>query len=127
MNAVQDIKHAAILVAVKTSMELLEQDPEENVAEAMELLHRLTPRDWFVPQCAALRKALADPVSPWHTLMLRYFALAPTERPAFLDTCLSDENLKKSLELPEISSRDVSIVFSLLQEQCAISEANTSE
>ena len=50
MTVTEKAKSAAITAAVSTALNYLEKDPEGNIPKVMDLVDRLCPEDWYVPQ-----------------------------------------------------------------------------
>lgn len=59
MTVTEKAKSAAITAAVSTALNYLEKDPEGNIPKVMDLVDRLCPEDWYVPQRRAFREAIA--------------------------------------------------------------------
>ena len=95
MTVTEKAKSAAITAAVSTALNYLEKDPEGNIPKVMDLVDRLCPEDWYVPQRRAFREAIAAK-NNWYQLILRFYELDPGVRKAFFQNFIINASLKGS-------------------------------
>ena len=95
MTVTEKAKSAAITAAVSTALNYLEKDPEGNIPKVMDLVDRLCPEDWYVPQRKAFREAIAAK-NNWYQLILRFYELDPGVRKAFFQNFIINASLKGS-------------------------------
>ena len=93
MTVTEKAKSAAITTAVSTALNYLEKDPEGNIPKVMDLVDRLCPEDWYVPQRRAFREAIAAK-NNWYQLILRFYELDSGVRKAFFQNFIINASLK---------------------------------
>ena len=95
MTVTEKAKSAAITTAVSTALNYLEKDPEGNIPKVMDLVDRLCPEDWYVPQRRAFREAIAAK-NNWYQLILRFYELDSGVRKAFFQNFIINASLLPS-------------------------------
>lgn len=60
MNILSAVKNTAFSAAVTTTLNYLEQNPEQNIPKAMSLMDKVLPDGWYEGQWAAFRKAIEE-------------------------------------------------------------------
>ncbi len=103
MNA--SIKTAMQSFAINQALNYVEGNPEENLPKLMALVDKLTPKDWYVSQRNAVRKAITEKDN-WYQLILRLYELDPGVRRAVFQNLLFNASLKGSAIQNETSERE---------------------
>ena len=95
MNLADKARNMAITTAINTALSYLEKDPEGNIPKVMDLVDKLSPKDWYVPQRTAFRKAIEEK-NNWYQLILRAYELDPGVRKTFFQNFIFNASLKGS-------------------------------
>ena len=105
MASVKDkIKSAAIKTALTTALNYLEKNPEENAMKVMDLVDKLSPKDWYVSQRNTVRNAL-ESKGNWYQLMLKIYDLDPGVRKAFFQNFMVNASLTGSARQHEVQDK----------------------
>ena len=104
MNLADKARNAAITAAISTALNYLEKDPEGNIPKVMDLVDKLSPDDWYVPQRKAFRTAIEEK-NNWYRLILRAYELDPGVRKAFFENFIFNASLKGSALQEETAAK----------------------
>ncbi len=92
MSIIEKSKQAILKAAITQGLNYLEKDPEANIPKLMDLIDKMVPDDWYVPQRAAFRKAI-DEKSNWYELILNVYSLDAGVRKAFFNNFILNASL----------------------------------
>ncbi len=99
------IKTAMQNFAISQALNYVEGNPAENLPKLMALVDKFTPKDWYVSQRNAVRKAIAEK-NNWYQLILRIYDLDPGVREAIFQNLLFNASLKGSNIQNDTSARE---------------------
>ena len=105
MNILSAVKNTAFSAAVTTTLNYLEQNPEQNIPKAMGLMDKVLPDGWYESQRAAFRKAI-DEKGNWYQLLLKAYQLDDGVRKAFFQNFIINASLKGGALQEEIRQRE---------------------
>ena len=105
MNILSAVKNTAFSAAVTTTLNYLEQNPEQNIPKAMGLMDKVLPDGWYESQRAAFRKAI-DEKGNWYQLLLKAYQLDESVRKAFFQNFIINASLKGGALQEEIRQRE---------------------
>ena len=105
MNILSAVKNTAFSAAVTTTLNYLEQNPEQNIPKAMGLMDKVLPDGWYEGQRAAFRKAI-DEKGNWYQLLLKAYQLDEGVRKAFFQNFIINASLKGGALQEEIRQRE---------------------
>ena len=105
MNILSAVKNTAFSAAVTTTLNYLEQNPEQNIPKAMGLMDKVLPDGWYESQRAAFRKAI-DEKGNWYQLLLKAYQLDEGVRKAFFQNFIINASLKGGALQEEIRQRE---------------------
>ncbi len=92
-SLVEKAKNAAISVSLNKALQYLDKDPETNMVKVMNLVDKVAPEGWYVPQRNAFRKVIEDKNNNWHDLILRVWDLDPGVRNSFFKNFIVNASL----------------------------------
>ena len=69
MSMTEKAKNAALKAVINQALGYLEKDPETNIPKLMNLVDKVVPEDWYVPQRAAFRNVIAEK-NNWYQLIM---------------------------------------------------------
>jgi len=99
------VKESMQNFAINQALRYIEGGPEENIPKLMEFVDRFTPKNWYVPQRAAVRTAIGTK-NNWYQLILRLYELDPGVRKALFQNLLFNASLKGSAIQDEAVARE---------------------
>lgn len=105
MNILNAVKNTAFSAAVTTTLNYLEQNPEQNIPKAMSLMDKVLPDGWYEGQRAAFRKAI-DEKGNWYQLLLKAYQLDEGVRKAFFQNFIINASLKGGALQEEVRQRE---------------------
>ena len=68
-SLVERAKNAAIAVSLNKALQYLDKDPEANMVKIMNLVDKVSPEGWYVPQRNAFRKVIINGYTPRESLL----------------------------------------------------------
>ncbi len=104
MNILNAVKNTAFSAAVTTTLNYLEQNPEQNIPKAMSLMDKVLPDGWYEGQRAAFRKAIEEKGN-WYQLLLKAYQLDEGVRKAFFQNFIINASLKGGALQEEVRQR----------------------
>ena len=105
MNILNAVKNTAFSAAVTTTLNYLEQNPEQNIPKAMSLMDKVLPDGWYEGQRAAFRKAIEEKGN-WYQLLLKAYQLDEGVRKAFFQNFIINASLKGGALQEEVRQRE---------------------
>lgn len=105
MNILSAVKNTAFSAAVTTTLNYLEQNPEQNIPKAMSLMDKVLPDGWYEGQRAAFRKAIEEKGN-WYQLLLKAYQLDEGVRKAFFQNFIINASLKGGALQEEVRQRE---------------------
>lgn len=104
-SLVERAKNAAIAVSLNKALQYLDKDPEANMVKIMNLVDKVSPEGWYVPQRNAFRKVIEEKGN-WHDLILRVWELDPGVRNAFFKNFIVNASLSGSVLQDETMEKE---------------------
>ena len=101
----EKVKNAAAAAAIQRALDYLEKDPEANALKVMDMVDKITPKDWYVSQRRAVRQVL-ETRNNWYELVMKIFRLDPGVRRAFIQNFLVNASLTGSAVQEDTAARE---------------------
>ena len=105
MSMTEKAKNAALKAVINQALGYLEKDPETNIPKLMNLVDKVVPEDWYVPQRAAFRNVIAEK-NNWYQLIMKVYELDPGVRKAFFQNFILNASLLGSATQDETARRE---------------------